>query len=65
MAKAMKGGNVKRIKISLIGVHGSLKKVAKKLAKSSDPKAKQLVADINAFNAKSKCPQVMVFKFNA
>ncbi len=63
MAKAMKRG--KQIEIRLIGVHSSLKKAAKKLAKASDPKAQALLQAITTFNTKSRCPQVMVFKFTA
>jgi hypothetical protein len=63
MAKAMK--SAKPIEIRLVGVHSSLEKAAKKLTKASDPAAVALLKAITDFNTKSKCPQVMVFKFKA
>ena len=49
--------------IALKGVHKSLNSAIKKLSKSKDPKAIQLAAAMMDVNAKSKCGQSNVFKF--
>jgi hypothetical protein len=54
-----------KVEVKLKGVHGSLKKSIEKLSKVNDPVAAKLRAAMIDFNAKSKCGQTNVFKFEA
>ena len=54
-----------QIEVKLRGVHKILNNANKKLSKSKDPAAAKLMADMQTFNAKSKCGQSNVFRFNS